>query len=140
MRYKIRTMTARDYEAVVSLWRTTPGIGLDDDSDSKSGITRYLRRNPGTSFVACCGDGIVGAVLSGHDGRRGYLHHLAVAASHQRHGVGSGLVARCLRALASRRIPKCNVFLFHSNAGGRAFWIHHGWKPRRDLQVLQKET
>ena len=133
-------MSARDYDRVVSLWRTVQGIGLDDESDSRSGIARYLKQNPGLSFVAYCGDRMVGAVLSGHDGRRGYLHHLAVAASHRRQGIGQGLVARCLRALASRHIPKCNIFLFRTNAPGRAFWEHNGWKLRPDLRVLQKKT
>lgn len=133
-------MTARDYDAVLSLWQSIPGIGLDDGSDSRSGIARYLKRNPGLSFVACYGDRIVGAVLSGHDGRRGYLHHLAVAAPNRRLGIGKGLVSRCLRELASRRIPKCNIFLFHANASGRAFWEHNEWKFRQDLRVLQKRT
>jgi N-acetylglutamate synthase len=137
---RIRKMTAGDYDAVVSLWRAIPGIGLDDDADSRSGVTSYLRRNPGLSFVACQGNVIVGAVLSGHDGRRGYLHHLAVAAPYRRSGIGKELVARCLRALARRRIPKCNIFLFQDNAQGRAFWRHNGWKSRQDLRVLQKRT
>ena len=140
MRCTIRRMSVRDYDAVVSVWRSIPGVGLDDDSDSRSGIARYLKRNPGLSFVACSGGRIVGAVLAGHDGRRGYLHHLAVAPSHRRLGIGKGLVNRCLRALASRRIPKCNIFLLQSNASGKAFWEHNGWNLRSDLSVLQKKT
>ena len=140
MRYTIRKMTARDYDAVVSLWKAAPGVGLDAESDSRSGIARYLRRNPGLSFVACHGGQLVGAVLSGHDGRRGYLHHLAVAPPHRRRGIGLAMVARCLRALAARKIPKCNVFLLASNASGRAFWRHNGWTLREDLRVLQKKT
>ena len=133
-------MTARDYDGVFSLWRCTPGIGLDEHSDSQAGLLRYLKRNPGLSFVACEKDAIVGAVLSGHDGRRGYLHHLAVAPAHRKLGIGKGLVARCLRALATRNIPKCNIFLLQTNASGGAFWQYNGWKPRQDLRVLQKKT
>jgi N-acetylglutamate synthase len=133
-------MTPKDCTAVLALWRSVPGIGLDDDCDSRRGIARYLKRNPGCSFVACAGDAIVGAVLSGHDGRRGYLHHLAVAPPHRGLGVGKALVLRCLQALARQHIPKCNIFLFQSNADGRAFWQHNGWNLRRDLKVLQKET
>jgi N-acetylglutamate synthase len=140
MKYRIRKMTARDYDAVISLWQALPGIGLDDDCDSRAGIARYLKRNPGLSFVACCGGEIVGAVLSGHDGRRGYLHHLAVAPSHRKLGIGKSLVARCLRGLASRHIPKCNIFLLQSNVQGRAFWLHNAWDLRQNLRVLQKTT
>ena len=133
-------MTARDCEAVLALWRGTEGIGLDDDCDSPRGLTRYLKRNRGLSFVACAEDRLVGAVLSGHDGRRGYLHHLAVAGMHRKLGIGKALVERCLRSLAKQRIPKCNIFLFRSNAGGRAFWQHNGWNLRTDLCVLQRKT
>lgn len=139
MSYKIRKMNGRDCKAVFALWRATEGIGLDDDCDTPRGLARYLKRNPGLSFVACDEDRLVGAVLSGHDGRRGYLHHLAVAGTHRRRGIGRALVARCLRSLAKQRIPKCNIFLFVSNAGGRAFWRHNGWKLRTDF-VLQKKT
>src|SRR4030042_5216026 len=103
MKYKVRQMTIRDYDAVISLWRGIPGIGLDNDSDSRLGITRYLKRNPGLSFVAQIQDMIVGTVLSGHDGRRGYLHHLAVGASHRQLGIGKTLTSRCLRALGKQR-------------------------------------
>ena len=140
MKYKIRQMAAGDYDAVVTLWRGIPGIGLDDDSDSRSGITRYLKRNLGLSFVAMVQGVIVGAVLSGHDGRRGYLHHLAVAAAHRKLGIGKALTLRCLRCLERQGIPKCNIFLFRSNSKGRAFWKHNGWNLRRDLSVLQKKT
>ena len=133
-------MTIRDYNAIVSLWRRTPGIGLDDDSDSRLGITRYLKRNPGLSFVAQVQDMIVGTVLSGHDGRRGYLHHLAVDASHRKLGIGKTLTSRCLRALSKQGIPKCNIFLLRSNSRGRSFWKHNGWNVRQDLSVLQKKT
>jgi len=133
-------MRARDFDAVISLWRGIPGIGLDEDCDSRAGITRYLKRNPGLSFVALVEGVIVGAVLSGHDGRRGYLHHLAVAASHRKHGIGRALTLRCLQVLEKQGIPKCNIFLFRSNAAGRAFWKHHGWNLRHDLSVLQKKT
>jgi ribosomal protein S18 acetylase RimI-like enzyme len=138
--FKIRKMTSRDCAAVLVFWQGIRGIGLDDDCDSPAGLRRYLKRNPGLSFVACDKDTIVGAVLSGHDGRRGYLHHLAVAPPYRKLGVGAALVLGCFRSLAKQHIPKCNIFLFRSNAAGRAFWLHTGWNLREDLSLLQKET
>jgi ribosomal protein S18 acetylase RimI-like enzyme len=140
VRYRIRQMSIRDYDAVVSLWSGIPGIGLDEASDSRAGIARYLKRNPGLSFAACERERIVGAILSGHDGRRGSLHHLAVAPSHRKTGIGKALVARCLRGLGEQGIPKCNIFVFRSNAKGLAFWKHNGWNLRRDLCVMQQKT
>ena len=72
--------------------------------------------------------------------KRGYLHHLAVAPTHSKLGIGRELTLRCLRALGKIGIPKCNIFLFRSNAGGRAFWKRHGWNLRNDLSLLQKKT
>ena len=139
MKYKIRQMLPRDFDAVMSLWRNTPGMSLDAASDSRQAIVRYLRRNPGLSLVACDGGDVVGAVLAGHDGRRGQLHHLAVATSHRKLGIGQALVARCLRSLARQHIPKCNILIFRSNLGGRKFWQSIGWKQRDDLHVFQKQ-
>ena len=140
MKPTIRQMTSRDYDAVIALWRGTAGMGLDDVSDSRAGIARYLKHNPGLSFVALAQGCIVGAVLSGHDGRRGSLHHLAVADTHRKRGIGLALTRRCLHGLGKCGIPTCNIFIFRSNAKGRAFWQHNGWNLRRDLTLMQKKT
>lgn len=137
---QLRQLRLRDYDGVAALWRGTPGIGLDDECDSRRGIARYLRRNPGLSFVAIARGRVVGAVLCGHDGRRGYLHHLTVTPAWRGRGAGAALVAACLTALGHHGIPKCNIFLFRANRRGRVFWRHVGWKLRKDLQVMQRVT
>ena len=83
----IRQMAIEDYELVYDLWIHTPGMGLNTADDSKEGIARYLKRNPTTCFVAESGDKVVGALLAGHDGRRGYLYHAAVLPGFQRQGI-----------------------------------------------------
>jgi len=140
MKFTIRPMTLRDYPAVVALWRGVPGIGLDEDCDSPAGIARYLKRNPGLSFVACDQGEIVGAVLSGHDGRRGYLHHLTVANEYRKAGIGRALTTHCLKQLGKLGVPKCNIFVFRSNANGQAFWKRIGWNLRSDLALMQRKT
>ena len=122
---------------MLRLWQDTEGIGLNE-SDDRSHIRSYLRRNPGMSFVAVRGGEIVGAVLCGHDGRRGYLHHLAVAKAHRKKGVGKRLVNACLVKLRQLKIQKCNIFLFADKAAGEKFWKHNGWLQRTDLLVMQK--
>ena len=134
----ISAMKTEDYDEVFALWQATDGIGLHDDVDSSEGIASYLARNPGSSHVARHEDRIIGAVLCGHDGRRGYLHHLAVAVPWRNKGIGRALVEACLRKLASLHIPKCNIFLFADNELGEAFWKHTGWQERSDLKVLQQ--
>jgi putative acetyltransferase len=137
MKYAIRALTTADYEPVLRLWRETEGIGLNE-SDDRAHLRSYLRRNPGMSFVAWRGGEIVGAVLCGHDGRRGYLHHLAVAVAHRKKGVGKKLVDACLAKLRRLKIQKCNLFLFADNAAGEKFWKHNGWLKRTDLLMMQK--
>jgi putative acetyltransferase len=137
---QITEMTTADYDDVAGLWQSTAGVGLDEDTDTREGITACLSRNPGLSFVARRDGTIVGTVLCGHDGRRGYLHHLAAAAAHRHRGVGRTLVEACLGKLGSLGIRKCNIFLFSDNETGEAFWKAVGWNERADLKVLQKTT
>lgn len=136
--YRFRPLGLADYDEVRALWERSSGIGLNE-SDTREAIALFLERNPGLSRVALAPDGtIAGAVLSGHDGRRGYLHHLAVDESHRRRGLGSRLVEQALQDLRALGIPKTNIYLFADNAAGRAFWLREGWSVRDDLVVLQR--
>jgi ribosomal protein S18 acetylase RimI-like enzyme len=134
----VRAMTPDDHAAAVALWRVTPGIGLSD-ADSELDVRAFLARNPTLSAVAVTPEGgLVGALLCGHDGRRGCLYHLAVAEGHRRQGIGRMLVERCLAGLRALGIQKCNLFLYADNDEGRRFWTNNGWLVRADLQVIQR--
>ena len=135
--WQLREMTLADYGEVLALWRGTEGIGLSA-SDERAAVGAYLARNPGMSFVALAGGRIVGAVLAGHDGRRGCLHHLAVLPSWRHRGIGRALVEASLDRLAAAGMLKCNLFLFDANEAGRAFWEKVGWSARADLVVMQR--
>ena len=97
----IRKMTIDDYSAVYNLWVNTPGMGLNNLDDSADGIAKHLRRNPNTCFVAEDGNIIVGAILSGHDGRRGFINHTAVHANYRKQGIAAALVNSAVKALAA---------------------------------------
>ncbi len=139
MKLETREMTAGDYDEVFRLWESAEGVGLTD-ADSKEGVETYLNRNPGLSLVACQEGQIVGAILGGHDGRRGYLHHLAVAQKHRRQGVGSALVRECLARLAASGIHKCHAWVYQKNEEAQAFWRKIGWSHRDDLVVVSREV
>ena len=128
-----------DYDEVVGLWRACTGIGLRAECDSREAIGRYLARNPGTSFVARADGSLAGAVLAGHDGRRGFLHHLAVHPALRRRGIGRRLVGLCLEALAREGIAKVHIFVFRDNVVGREFWEACGWRCRQELDILSIE-
>jgi len=127
----IRVMTLDDYDAVYALWQSLPGIGLHEHEDSREGIAYYLRRNPDSCFVAVEGGAIIGAVLCGNDGRRGYINHLAVAQEHQGRGLGRVLVIACLEAMRKEGIPRCSFVTYRNNIEGNAFWDAIG-SARRD--------
>lgn len=130
-------LVAADLPVVLSLWANMAGVGLNE-SDTIPQLRAFLARNPELSLVLRQGERIVGAVLCGHDGRRGYLHHLAVLPEFRGRGLGRGLVDRCLVGLAAEGILKCNIFLYADNEPGRRFWLRHGWSPRLDLQIMQR--
>jgi N-acetylglutamate synthase len=132
----VRVFRIADYDAVMALWRRTEGVGLNE-SDRRPAIAAYLRRNPKLSFVAEHEGRIVGAVLCGHDGRRGYLHHLAVSKRHRSRGIGRQLVNACLAKLRRAGIQKCNIFIFADNTEGMKFWKRAGWNLRRELRLMQ---
>jgi putative acetyltransferase len=138
MSVTVRPMTPGDYAATIALWRATPGIGLSD-ADTEPHVVAFLARNPSLSAVAVTERGeLIGAMLCGHDGRRGYLHHLAVAEAHRRKGVARTLIEHGLSGLRALGIQKCNVFVFADNDDGRRFWTKNGWALRADLHVIQK--
>lgn len=129
----IRLMTIDDYTSVYRLWLHTPGMGLNTLDDSRQGIERYLRRNPDTCFVAEENGRIVGAILAGHDGRRGFIYHTAVHAGCRRRGVGTRLAERALAALDAAGIQKVALVAFARNEAGNAFWEKLGFTLREDL-------
>ncbi len=128
-----------DYDEVLALWERTEGIGLSD-ADSRPNVEAFLLQNPGLSFVARGGAALAGAVLCGNDGRRGYLHHLAVASEMRRGGIGKRLVELCFEGLSRRGIRKCHIFVKAGNEEGKRFWQRVGWTERIDLIVMSRDV
>ena len=134
----IRVMRAEDYDGVYDLWIHTPGMGLNAVDDSREGIEKYLRRNPSTSFVAEYEGKIVGVIMAGHDGRRGYIHHTAVLPLYREQGVAKKLVESALKALDNEGIIKATLVVFRDNDLGNGFWEHIGFAERTDLTYRDK--
>lgn len=132
-------MTNDDIGPVIQLWSQTDGVGLNE-SDTPENLQAYLARNAGLSLVARDGDTLIAAVLCGHDGRRGFLNHLAVVPAYRGRGYGRLLVESCLRSLQATGVLKCNIYVYADNEEGKRFWRKMGWSIRGDLQVMQKLT
>lgn len=134
----IREMTIADYDEVFSLWRDTEGMGLRSLDDSREGISAFLRRNPDTSFVALEGGRIVGAILCGNDGRRGYIYHTVVQSVHRKHGIGTALIGAAVDALQKEGITRVCLNVMKTNEVGKAFWTNRGWEEKDFLGFYSK--
>jgi len=133
----VRKMTIEDYDTVYQLWTLCTGMGLNNIDDSKEGIQKFLDRNPETCFVAVQDD-IDGVILSGHDGRRGYIYHTAVRPEYRNQGIGSKLVLASMNALEELGITKVALVAFEDNQAGNAFWEKQGFTARDDLVYRNK--
>lgn len=135
---KILQMRGADYPAVYDLWLSCKGMGLNDLDDSAEGIDKFLRRNPHTCFVALQKDTVVGVILAGHDGRRGYIYHTAVRPDCRGKGIGSALVEAVLSAMGREGIHKVALVVFQRNEAGNGFWERRGFSERTDLVYRNK--
>ena len=140
----IREMKIEDYDQVYALWMTVKGFAMRSIDDSREGVERFLKRNPHTSVVAEQNGKIVGAILCGHDGRRGCLYHVCVSADYRRQGIGTKMVVFAMDALRKEKISKVSLIAFTENDIGNAFWRRIGWTKREDLNyydfVLNEEN
>jgi ribosomal protein S18 acetylase RimI-like enzyme len=131
-------MTKDDYDQVLAVWLAAEGLS---HIESRADFERFIGRNPGLSVVAreTDEDQIIGAVWCGHDGRRGYLYHVAVAEGFRRQGIGTGMVEQCLVNLENLGIKRCTLFIFVTNDDARRFWKAIGWRERLDLHLMAKD-
>ncbi|ACB85959.1 GNAT family N-acetyltransferase [Natranaerobius thermophilus] len=134
----IREMTLNDHEEAVTIWENAEGISVTK-SDSRDNIFRFLQRNPGLSLVAEKEGRVLGTVMGGHDGRRGYLHHLAVIPEFRGTGLAKWLVDECLERLREEGIEKCHLFVVKENDRAMRFWNKSGWTRRDELEMFSKE-
>ncbi|WP_159653271.1 GNAT family N-acetyltransferase [Vibrio atypicus] len=130
----IREMDISDYSQVIALWSETEAMLLRE-ADSRENIGRYLTRNPGLSFVALDGEVVVGAILVGTDGRRGYVQHLAVDSRCRGKGIGAKLISQAVTALEDIGIAKTHLFVANENLNAQSFYEKLGWFPRDEVRM-----
>lgn len=135
---KIRTMEIDDYTAIYDLWMSCKGMGLNDVDDSKEGIERFLKRNPDTCFVAVQNEELIGVIMAGNDGRRGFIYHTAVLPSCRHQGIATQLVDTAMAALENIGITKVALVVFNRNEKGNSFWEAQGFTSRKDLVYRNK--
>ncbi|MBR1483382.1 MAG: GNAT family N-acetyltransferase [Ruminococcus sp.] len=135
----IRPMTLDDYDEVFAMWQITTKRALSQ-ADEKTQIARYLRRNEGMSQVAVADGKIVGTVLAGHDGRRGFIHHMAVLPAYRRRRIGHMLAEEAIRRITADGIDKTHIFCYQNNETGQQFWNDFGFRKRDDVFVFSYDN
>ena len=128
----IRPMTIEDYDEVYAMWLITSRRALSS-ADERGQIERYLKRNEGLSQVAVIDGKIVGTVLAGHDGRRGFIHHMAVLPEYRRRHIGHALAEKAIAKIKSEGIEKTHIFCYQDNETGQKFWRDFGFIKRDDI-------
>ncbi|KAB8299736.1 GNAT family N-acetyltransferase [Bifidobacterium apri] len=134
----IKKMTIDDYEKLFEMWQSTPNMGLRSLDDSKEGISLFLKRNPNTNFVAYDDNKLIGAILSGHDGRRGYIYHTVVLPEYRRQGIATNLVDMAVKSLQEEGITRVCLNVMETNEQGKKFWIDRGWEKKDFLGFYSK--
>ncbi len=139
MEYRIIEMSLDRYEELIAFWRSNEGLWASDDDDYDN-LQQFLQRNPGLSLIVLYEDRIIGSVKCSHDGRRGYIHHLAVKKDFRTHGIGRELVEKCLQNLHNEGINKIRVFVLDSNNTALGFWKKLGFTEQvYNYRTLQLE-
>jgi len=136
--FTCKPMTIADYDAVYALWLSCNGMGLNNLDDSYEGIERFLKRNPTTCFIAVDDNTVIGVIMAGHDGRRGFIYHTAVDPNRRKEGIGKALVDAAMEALKAEGIHKAALVVFDRNETGNAFWEKIGFTKRTDLVYRNK--
>ena len=131
---KIENYTSQFYEDVVNIWKRT-GISVTS-SDTKEEVSVMLNRNPDLCLIAKIDERVIGVVMGGFDGRRGYVHHLAIDPEYQKKGYGKLLMDELIERFKKKRIHKVHLFIEKHNEDVIAFYNKLGWEIRKDLVMM----
>ena len=135
---KIENFRIKHYEQALKLWRVTEGVGLSN-ADSKENLEKYLKKNSKTSFVALLNKQLIGTILAGHDGRRGYIYHFTVDPAQRKKKIGKKLLEKSIKALEKEGIEKCHIMVYKNNTLAKSVWLKLGWIKRREIEIMSHE-
>ena len=131
---KVEKFTMDDYQNIVNLWKRA-GINVGS-SDTKEEIERMLQRNPHLCLVGKLDKDVIAVVLGGYDGRRGYVHHLAVDPDYQNNGYGRMLMDELISRFKIMMVHKIHLFIEKYNLPVVEFYKKLGWEIRDDLIMM----
>ena len=138
--FTIAPLTGKIFDEALALWKSAEGVVLRPEDYYRPAFEQFLFRNPGLSWGAWRDGKLIGALMAGQDGRRGYIYHLAVAFECRRRGIGRALVAKVERGLAEQGICKAHTHVVNHNLRAQLFWMRLGWVNRDDIATFSCPT
>lgn len=136
----MRAMEETDIDTVISFWKAVFRPESSAVKETPEIMSRYLKRNPGLSTVACDAQGrLIGTLLCGHDGRRGSIFHVAVDPTYRRRRIADRMQQRALDALRAEGIDSVYLLVTSRNPGSQEFWLSVGWEIRPDVRYLARQ-
>lgn len=130
----IERFSMKFYKEVIELWRKT-GISVGS-TDTKEELKRMVERNPHLFLIGKKDEKVIGAVMGGFDGRRGYVHHLAVHPNYQKKGYGKMIIDELMKRFRKMRVHKVHLFIEKYNKEVVKFYQNLGWDIRDDLIMM----
>ncbi len=134
IKMKIEKFNLKYYHTIVELWKKA-GIGVGS-SDTKEEIAGVLNRNPDLFLIGKEDGKIVAVVIGAFDGRRGYVHHLAVDIDYQKRGYGKIIMDELIERFRKKKVHKIHLFLEKTNPEVVDFYSNLGWNVRDDLIMM----
>ncbi len=130
----IEKFSMKFYEEVIEVWRKS-GIRVGS-TDTKEELKRIVRRSPQLFLVGKIDEKIIGVVIGGFDGRRGYVHHLAVNPDYQKKGYGKLILGELMNKFLELKVHKVHLFIEKYNKEVIEFYRNLGWEIRDDLIMM----
>lgn len=135
---RTREFVMADYDAAIALWDGVEGVEICE-GDSREEVIEYLKRNPGLSRVAEVDGKIVGVAMCGHDGRRGWIYHLAVAAEYRGQNIGKRVLDDCVEGFRKIGLKRAIILVAADNPAGHRFWLSNGWEDITGAIAMTRE-
>jgi ribosomal protein S18 acetylase RimI-like enzyme len=131
---KIEIFKMQYYHEVVELWKRA-GIGIGS-SDTKDEVATVFARNPDLFLIGKKNRKIIAAVIGTFDGRRGYIHHLAVDPDYQNKGYGKIIMDEIIELFRDKKVHKIHLFIQKTNKQVVDFYNKLGWEIRDDIIMM----
>ena len=131
---KIECFTMQYYHEIIDLWKRS-GIGVSS-SDTRNEIERMLKRNPDLFLIGKENEKVIAVVMGAFDGRRGYLHHLAIDPDYQKKKYGKMMMDELIEKFHKKKVHKIHLFIEKDNKDVVDFYRKLGWEVRDDLIMM----